>query len=156
MSKSKSNLLQVKIGQIGCSLNSIELKLKKYLMPVMEQWKHSYKQHGSNSTKAGSGKRKQKSSLNTFRSSRLRPKSSSFYMFLHGNISTNDCDKELFQPSKDSASLCICNEKKFWFWVSDFLICFFAHFWSCSRKIPHAYVLAFLKCFFGSDCLEGT
>jgi len=29
------------------------------------------------------------------------------------NISADDCDRELFKPSKDSASLHICIEKKF-------------------------------------------
>ena len=45
-------------------------------------------------------------------------------MFLCGNISADDCAKELFKPLKGSASLCICNEKNFLvlgfrFFVSD-------------------------------------
>jgi len=34
-------------------------------------------------------------------------------MFLHGNISADDCIIELFKPLKDSANLCVCNEKNF-------------------------------------------
>jgi len=41
---------------------------------------------------------------------RLRLKSSSLHVFLHGNISADDCARELFKPSKDLASLHICNE----------------------------------------------
>jgi len=55
---------------------------------------------------------------------RLRLKSSSLHMFLRGNISADDYARELFKPSKDSASLHICNEKTFFvlgfgFFVSD-------------------------------------
>jgi len=33
-----------------------------------------------------------------------------------------DCARELFKPSKDFASLLVCNEKNvFWFWISVFL-----------------------------------
>jgi len=42
----------------------------------------------------------------------LRLKSSSLHVFLHGNNSAVDCARELFKPSKDSASLHIWNEKK--------------------------------------------
>jgi len=56
--------------------------------------------------------------INTLVSGGLRLKSNSSHVFLHGNISTDDCAKELFKPSKDSASLRVYNEKKifgFWF-----------------------------------------
>jgi len=49
-------------------------------------------------------------SNNTLASKGLRLKSSSFHMFLHGNISGDDCAKELFKPSKDSVSLNQCWE----------------------------------------------
>jgi len=49
--------------------------------------------------------------FSTFHSSRLRLKSSSLHVFLHGNISADDCARELFKPSKDLASLRICNKK---------------------------------------------
>jgi len=32
-------------------------------------------------------------------------------MFLRWNISVDACAREVFKPSKDSASLCVCNEK---------------------------------------------
>jgi len=51
-------------------------------------------------------------------------KSSSLHMFLHGNISVDLCAKELFQPSKDSTSLHVCNEKNilgFRFFVNDII-----------------------------------
>jgi len=51
--------------------------------------------------------------VNTLASVRLRLISSSLHMFLCGNISTDDCGRELFKSSKDSASLRVCNEKKF-------------------------------------------
>ena len=38
-------------------------------------------------------------------------KSSSLHMFLRWNISVDACARELFKPSKDSASPCVCNEK---------------------------------------------
>jgi len=50
--------------------------------------------------------------MNTFHPSRLRLKSSSLYVFLHGSISADNWVGELFKPTKDSASLHICNEKK--------------------------------------------
>ena len=52
-------------------------------------------------------------SVNTFCSGRLTIKSSSLHMFLHRCISADDCARELFKPSKDSSSICICNEKNF-------------------------------------------
>jgi len=33
-----------------------------------------------------------------------------------------DCARELFKPSKDSASLQVCNDKKIWFWASGFFV----------------------------------
>ena len=65
--------------------------------------------------------------INTLVSGGLRLKSNSSHVFLHGNISTDDCAKELFKPSKDLASLRIYNEKNFLdfgfvFFVSD-IIC---------------------------------
>jgi len=50
--------------------------------------------------------------FHTFHSGRLRLKCSSLHVYLHGNISADNCVRELFKPSKDSTSLCICNEKK--------------------------------------------
>jgi len=41
----------------------------------------------------------------------LMLKSSSLHMFLRWNISVDACAREVFKPSKDSASLCVCNEK---------------------------------------------
>jgi len=41
--------------------------------------------------------------------------SSNLYVFLHGSIFADDCAKELLKPSKDSACLYVCNEKKFGF-----------------------------------------
>jgi len=58
----------------------------------------------------------------TLASRGLRLKFSSFHMFLCGNISADDCARELLKPSKDSANLHVCNEKKilgFCFFVSD-------------------------------------
>jgi len=59
-------------------------------------------------------------------------------MFLRGNISADNCARELFKPSKDSASLHVFKEKFFLFWVSRFFvsdtisgICF-RPFWSTS------------------------
>jgi len=51
--------------------------------------------------------------LNTLASSGLMLEFSSLHMFFHGNIFAGDCAKELFKPSKDSASLRGCNETIF-------------------------------------------
>jgi len=51
-------------------------------------------------------------------------------VFLHGNISADDCTRKLFKPLKDSASLCVCNENK-WFWASVFYE--WCCKWSCFR-----------------------
>jgi len=59
--------------------------------------------------------------INTLASDSLRLKPSSLHMFLRGNISTDDCPRELFKPSKDSASLGICIEKNFWLGIAGFL-----------------------------------
>jgi len=60
-------------------------------------------------------------------------------MLLRGNISADDCIRELFKPSKDSASLCVCNEKNvfgFEFWI----FCEWCHKWSCLRPFwPTSY-----------------
>jgi len=64
--------------------------------------------------------------FSTFAARRLRLKSSSLHMSLCGNISIDDCSRELFKPSKDSASLWICNEKNFGFWI----LCEWRHKWS--------------------------
>ena len=43
-------------------------------------------------------------------------------MFLHGNISVDNCARELFKPSKDSTNLHVFNENRFFafgFFVSD-------------------------------------
>jgi len=38
------------------------------------------------------------------------------------NITTADCARELFKPSKDSASFLVCTRKKnFWLGLADFL-----------------------------------
>jgi len=37
----------------------------------------------------------------------------SLHVILHVHISTDDCTRKLFKPSKDLASLHVCNEKKF-------------------------------------------
>ena len=52
-------------------------------------------------------------------------------MFLCGNISADDYARELFKPSKDSASPHICNEKKFLVLGFRFFEC--RHKWSCFR-----------------------
>jgi len=57
--------------------------------------------------------------LNTFRSRMLKLKSSS----LHGNISADDCARELFKPSKGSVSLHVCNEEKH-FWGFQSFLCY--------------------------------
>ena len=48
-------------------------------------------------------------------------------MSLHGNVSATDCAKELFKPSKNSASLLVCNEKKIW------VFCEWHHKWRTFR-----------------------
>ena len=67
--------------------------------------------------------------INTFHSGRLKLKSSSLHMFLCGKIFTNDCARELFKSSKDSASLCVCNEKSVLFF------CEWCHNKSCFRPV---------------------
>jgi len=42
----------------------------------------------------------------------FKAKTSSFHVPLHGNISGAKSAKEIFKPSKDSASLRVSNEKK--------------------------------------------
>jgi len=62
--------------------------------------------------------------INIFATGGLRLRSSSLQMFLHGNISADDCARELFKPSKDLASLRVCNETKTFdigFFVSDII-----------------------------------
>ena len=43
------------------------------------------------------------------------------HVSLHGHKSGTKSARELFKCSKDLASLVVCNERKFLFWVSDFL-----------------------------------
>jgi len=49
--------------------------------------------------------------FNTLASGGLRLKSSSLHMFLHRNVSADNCARELLKPSKDSTSFHICNQK---------------------------------------------
>jgi len=50
-------------------------------------------------------------------------KSSCSHVSLQVHSSSANCVRELFKPSKDSASLSVCSEKKFWICVPDFLEC---------------------------------
>jgi len=53
-------------------------------------------------------------------------------MFFHKVIFADDCVRELFKPSKDSASLRVCNDKKF-FGFGFQVFCEWHHKWSCFR-----------------------
>jgi len=49
-------------------------------------------------------------------------KTKHFRLSYQPHSSSGDCTRELFKPSKDSASLVVSNKKYFfWFWVSAFL-----------------------------------
>jgi len=54
--------------------------------------------------------------FNTFAAGRIWPNSSCFQLTYQLHNSPSDCGRELFKPSKDSASLQVCNEKKFLVW----------------------------------------
>jgi len=54
----------------------------------------------------------------------FQPKTSSLRVFLYGNIFANHCAKELFKCSEDSASLCVCSEKKFGWEVQKNFFCY--------------------------------
>jgi len=64
----------------------------------------------------------------------FQPKTSSFQLPYQRHSSFGDCARELFKPSKDSASLLVCNEKTFfWFWV----FCEWRHKWGSLAVLAH-------------------
>jgi len=54
--------------------------------------------------------------FNTFAAGMIWPNSSCFQLTYQLHNSPGDCGRELFKPSKDPASLQVCNEKKFSVW----------------------------------------
>jgi len=52
----------------------------------------------------------------------IREKPGIFRLTYWPHSSSADCARELFKPSKDSASLWVCSHYKFfWFWISAIL-----------------------------------
>jgi len=69
---------------------------------------------------------------------RLQPKTSSFWLPYQRHSSSADCARELFKPSKDSASLLVCTRKTIFGWgLQNFSewhhkwSSFWGHFGSC-------------------------
>jgi len=79
--------------------------------------------------------------LNTFHSGRLRLKSSSSHVFLHGNISTDNCARKLFKLSKRFGKSTMKKKQNIWclqwkktiFGVGFQVFCEWHHKWSCFR-----------------------